>query len=405
MEINNWNEIAKYLSGNASPAESAAFEEWMQASSEHRQAYEEAKLIWDAEFLHKAHVPTGQDTAAWQDLARQLPGAEESKPTVSIQPWWRSRPLAAAAALVFLAITAYAFWPTLNQDMPERSAGIESADTVQTTTKSWEVALVAQDSVDVFVLPDHSLVWLKKGSSLRYTQAFGKEQRHVVMEGEAFFDVKRDTLHPFVIQTGVVETRVLGTQFQVSAKDNGDVSVEVESGKVSVQLATDLTAEPAILTAGDAVMYKAAEATLKPYDMVAMPMQGSSKTSSPAQQSTKKTHWRHQKAPSTVAERLRPERFIDIEPYWKLNTVRLTVVEGKITNTATKTSYEDLVLLIQHTSEKNGKVVQKKIALNGVIRPGESVEFKKSMMIDWFRNPAEVKISLINARATEEVLE
>ena len=397
--MENWSLIAKYLSGEASPEEVEAFEQWLEAKPENKQAYEEALLIWNTDFAKQISNIEEQDTTLWESIEANLQQEEIAANTQVVPLWSRYRSLAAAAAIALIALLSYTFWPAAGEQSP---APVASNDVVtdSKTTNSWTVQLTAEDSVDVFELPDHSLVWLKQGSSLSYSQEFGKEQRRVIMEGEAFFDVKRDTLHPFIIQTGVVETRVLGTQFQVAAKDNGDVSVEVESGKVSVQLATDLTNEPAILEAGDAVLYQAGEANLVAYDPAATKTE--TVATAEAKKSTKKRHWRHQKAPSTVAERLRPERFLSIEPHWKLNTVRLTVVEGKVTNTATKTSYTDVVLLVQHTSEKNGKVVTKKIALDEVIRPGESIEFKKSMMIDWFRNPAEVEITLVSASTTED---
>src|SRR5690606_15603883 len=52
--------------------------------------------------------------------------------------------------------------------------------------------------------------------------------------GEAFFKVKRDTLHPFIVYSGVVVTKVLGTSFTIKAYQNDDITVAVQSGKVAV---------------------------------------------------------------------------------------------------------------------------------------------------------------------------
>ncbi|MEZ0129417.1 FecR family protein, partial [Flavobacterium sp. LBUM151] len=53
--------------------------------------------------------------------------------------------------------------------------------------------------------------------------------------GEAFFEVKRDTSHPFVICSGPIKTTVLGTSFNVKAYDNHHPEVNVRTGKVKVE--------------------------------------------------------------------------------------------------------------------------------------------------------------------------
>ncbi len=83
-------------------------------------------------------------------------------------------------------------------------------------------------------LKDGTLVKLNSGSSLRFPQEFA-DTREVYLEGEAFFDVKRDTSTPFIIHTGEVDTKVLGTSFNVDFDPKeSNVNVSVLEGKVSV---------------------------------------------------------------------------------------------------------------------------------------------------------------------------
>ncbi|MDW7693153.1 FecR domain-containing protein [Flammeovirgaceae bacterium SG7u.111] len=83
-------------------------------------------------------------------------------------------------------------------------------------------------------LKDGTLVKLNSESSLRFPQEFA-DTREVYLEGEAFFEVKRNTSTPFIIHTGEVDTKVLGTSFNVDfdTKEN-NVNVSVLEGKVSV---------------------------------------------------------------------------------------------------------------------------------------------------------------------------
>lgn len=64
-------------------------------------------------------------------------------------------------------------------------------------------------------LPDGSTAWLNAGSSLLYPSVFGKE-RKIRLEGEGFFDVAKDSDRPFIVETGDIEIKALGTQFNVS---------------------------------------------------------------------------------------------------------------------------------------------------------------------------------------------
>ncbi|ULT38761.1 FecR domain-containing protein [Niabella defluvii] len=65
-------------------------------------------------------------------------------------------------------------------------------------------------------------------------RGFGNTNRHLMLKGEAYFDVKHNASLPFIIQTGKVKTTVLGTAFNI--KQVGDsVSVTVARGKVQVE--------------------------------------------------------------------------------------------------------------------------------------------------------------------------
>lgn len=84
-------------------------------------------------------------------------------------------------------------------------------------------------------LPDGSVVRLNSSSSLTYDKNFGKNIREVNLMGEAFFDVTKDSSHPFVIHTNVIDIKVLGTSFNVKSYPN-DLNTETSliRGKVEV---------------------------------------------------------------------------------------------------------------------------------------------------------------------------
>lgn len=84
-------------------------------------------------------------------------------------------------------------------------------------------------------LPDGSTVLLNENSELKFEDSFGVSNREVTLEGEGYFDVAHDATKPFVVHTGKVNTRVLGTAFNIKAyADQAEVSVTVTRGRVQV---------------------------------------------------------------------------------------------------------------------------------------------------------------------------
>lgn len=91
-------------------------------------------------------------------------------------------------------------------------------------------------------LSDGSTVILKKGSKLQVADDFSLNNRKVILTGEAFFEVKKDPLHPFLVYGGGVITKVLGTSFNVRAyKNEPNTLVAVRTGSVTVYQETKAT--------------------------------------------------------------------------------------------------------------------------------------------------------------------
>lgn len=88
-----------------------------------------------------------------------------------------------------------------------------------------------------FVLPDGTQVNLNSGSELRFHKDFGKQDREIWLNGEAFFDVSKDATHPFHVYTNRMTVKVLGTSFNVKSYNTFEnIETTVVSGKVEVSL-------------------------------------------------------------------------------------------------------------------------------------------------------------------------
>lgn len=80
-------------------------------------------------------------------------------------------------------------------------------------------------------LSDGTKVWLNAGSKLKYPVVFQGDQRKVEMEGEGYFEVKKNEQMPFIVQVNDISVRVLGTAFNVSSYHRQTVTTLI-SGKV-----------------------------------------------------------------------------------------------------------------------------------------------------------------------------
>src|SRR5690606_29923235 len=119
-------------------------------------------------------------------------------------PWWKM----AAASLVAaagLGIFLYLNHPlvTRNTELPAREIVrvIENGQ-LDISNESQEQQLVN--------LPDGSTVILQPSSSITFPKKFDEKERVVHLKGEAYFEVKKDADHPFLVYAGEMLTRVIG---------------------------------------------------------------------------------------------------------------------------------------------------------------------------------------------------
>ncbi len=99
------------------------------------------------------------------------------------------------------------------------------------------------------LLADGTKVFLNKKSKIIYPKFFNSKSRNIELEGEAYFQVKRNPNKPFIIKSGDAIIEVLGTSFNVRNTTDGTTIVSVNSGKVSLK--NQNTEELVYLTKGE----------------------------------------------------------------------------------------------------------------------------------------------------------
>ena len=104
-----------------------------------------------------------------------------------------------------------------------------------TTSRVEQHTIVVPEGKDMkLTLSDGTEVWLNANSRLTYPTAFKGKERKVTLQGEAYFKVTHDAHHPFIVKAGDMETRVLGTEFNVNAADVTRPHVTLVQGSVKV---------------------------------------------------------------------------------------------------------------------------------------------------------------------------
>jgi transmembrane sensor len=93
------------------------------------------------------------------------------------------------------------------------------------------------------ILPDGTRVWLNAASSIQFPTAFREAVRKVTVTGEAYFEVARDVVHPFIVNVdNRMQVDVLGTRFNVNAySDETSLNTTLLQGSVRVVNGNQIT--------------------------------------------------------------------------------------------------------------------------------------------------------------------
>ena len=110
---------------------------------------------------------------------------------------------------------------------------IVESNTIKTRETEYYTINIPYGAEYNLVLSDGSKIYLNAGSTLRYPDQFIVDNREVFLTGEAYFEVKSDSLHPFIVHASDVAIRVLGTSFNVNAYAEGTwVKTTLVEGRV-----------------------------------------------------------------------------------------------------------------------------------------------------------------------------
>lgn len=212
--------MIRYLEGSCSADEENTFREWLYQSEENRALFYQTKAVWN--YRHVAHFNTDEQlnsaVARLNGKLKLIGQKRRKKVYLSFAKY--------AAVLFFTLLTAMLMWTSYHHFYGE--------------TDLITVQVARTDSSKLVVLNDGSRVWLNSNSRITYPVKFSGAERKVTFSGEAYFEIKHDTLHPFKVKTAGVQVKVLGTSFNLRAyaSERKTETVLVE-GKVLLQNEND----------------------------------------------------------------------------------------------------------------------------------------------------------------------
>ena len=209
--------VARFDAGDVSARDQAAFQEWLNRSTLHRQAIAEYGNLWSEFDALKLLI--GADDAKRQTGVRDVRSAMLER----ARPW-----LAACAAAAIVAAGGAAFLHSKPQELAKAES--HRAARHQLTKVSYETPVGGQSRI---TLADGSTVILNTNSLVDIS--FSDKCRDVhLRRGEAYFDVVHDKARPFTVYADNYVVRDIGTAFDVHLSKAGLVEVGVTKGSVEV---------------------------------------------------------------------------------------------------------------------------------------------------------------------------
>lgn len=209
--------LMNYLRGKSTTEECRQVEEWYDESPENKKILEQlyyTLFIGDRVAVMNA-VDTESSLSKIKLIIQQRKKKEEKK---RLMASWRRYSSIAVAFLTGLILSGSLYFVMLaNKD----------ADYTVLTTAGQRAQTV---------LPDGSKVWLNASTKLVYHSSFWNSKRQIDLSGEAYFEVTSDKDAPFIVNSNHIKTSVLGTKFNIRAREEENrVVATLFEGSVQIE--------------------------------------------------------------------------------------------------------------------------------------------------------------------------
>lgn len=213
METNSENIdrlIMGYLQRQLSDEELEAFFDWLDSDSKNEEYFFHIKSLHDEISRDNFDVEE-----SWRRLSVKISAQNRKRRRELVL---RTLRWAACIVLVVAAGLAFRYSDLVLAPMPAAFVQQYEYSTKKSTVR--------------FNLPDGTMVCMAPNTKFSYSSDYGKRQREVVLDGEAYFEVKKNKRIPFIVVSGDQRIVVTGTRFNVRSYSGSDefVTTLLEGG-------------------------------------------------------------------------------------------------------------------------------------------------------------------------------
>ena len=196
-----------YLTGNISQIEIKQFLGMYRSSLKYVQIFNEIESSYSSGLIYKFEADKAENYRLLKDRIRLSENRRRVFRTIAI----------AASVLILCVLSAHL--------VSIRDSIVNDKDMIS--------IIANNQNKEQVILPDGSLLWLKPGSKLTYSESGFETKRVVTLVGEACFDIRHNQHNPFIVKTGIINVKVLGTIFNMKT-DNETKAVETTLVRGSV---------------------------------------------------------------------------------------------------------------------------------------------------------------------------
>ena len=218
--------LEKYLNNCCTSQEVEEVIQWMKLQSFFSESKEFGKNDWQ-QFKEEDNIVSEEKLDSILDKIHHKLNIEEPL-RIPMKNYKLFSWISKVAVIILIPVLTFMFYTIYENNRLTNQITSLSLDSLE---------VIAPIGVRTIVeLPDGSVVHLNSGSRIKYPQNFYGETRDVALIGEGYFEVAHKPEKPFVVNTGRIDVRVLGTEFNLNAyPEDNDIAITLVEGKVLVE--------------------------------------------------------------------------------------------------------------------------------------------------------------------------
>lgn len=224
-------QVIRYISGQYSQDDEKFVRQWLAEDPSRRKSLRNLEKVWEL----TGNLDLGDVDQAWFNLSEYILKKHNKTVLHRVKRFARKAPqknppalqvLLKIAAVLLVIAGAYGFY--------RHYGPLESVSSGKTEVSYQTVSSDKGERLR-FRFNDGTKVVLNASSQIRYRDDFGKENREIYLEGEAYFEVNHEHPLPFIVNAKDARIEDIGTKFNINAyPEREDAEIVVSEGKVRV---------------------------------------------------------------------------------------------------------------------------------------------------------------------------